>query len=259
MSPPKKGRPAQTPALPAPTDYEVGYGKPPVKSRFKKGTSGNPKGRPKGARTRSPSAFGERLKEIVLEEAYRTIGVRDGLREVKVPMAQAIVRAMAVNAAKGQQRAQRLFTELLATTERERKQAHFAVVEALFDYKRAWDRELARRAALGIVAPDPIPHPDQIRIDLRAGTFEISGPLSKEEQADLEVWRRYRQVMVEGNESLVSLREEGFDEWSPEQIDEQIRGNNRCIEIIDQMLKTGRPLPLPHLPEELGIEQTASR
>ena len=36
-------------------------------------------------------------------------------------MAQAIVRAVAVNAVKGQQRAQRLFTELLTTTERENK------------------------------------------------------------------------------------------------------------------------------------------
>ncbi len=27
--------------------YEVGYGKPPAASRFKKGQSGNPKGRPK--------------------------------------------------------------------------------------------------------------------------------------------------------------------------------------------------------------------
>ena len=34
----------------------------------------------------------------MLEEAYRMIGVRDGRREVKVPMAQAIVRALAVNA-----------------------------------------------------------------------------------------------------------------------------------------------------------------
>ena len=28
-------------------DYEVGFGRPPKKSQFKKGQSGNPKGRPK--------------------------------------------------------------------------------------------------------------------------------------------------------------------------------------------------------------------
>jgi len=31
-------------------DYEVGYGKPPRQTRFNAGQSGNPKGRPKGAR-----------------------------------------------------------------------------------------------------------------------------------------------------------------------------------------------------------------
>lgn len=31
-----------------PEDYEVGYGKPPKHTRFRKGKSGNPKGRPKG-------------------------------------------------------------------------------------------------------------------------------------------------------------------------------------------------------------------
>ncbi|MDB5317781.1 MAG: hypothetical protein JWO26_370 [Rhodospirillales bacterium] len=30
-------------------NYKVGYGRPPQGTRFKKGQSGNPKGRPKGA------------------------------------------------------------------------------------------------------------------------------------------------------------------------------------------------------------------
>lgn len=92
------------------SSYEVGYGKPPKHSQFAKGKSGNPRGRPKGSKNRKPAFNEERLKEIIIEEAYRTIKVRDGDRQVDVPMAQAIVRAVAVNAAKGLQRSQKLFT-----------------------------------------------------------------------------------------------------------------------------------------------------
>src|SRR5688500_4452105 len=47
--------PTPAPAAPPPTEpsaggYEVGYSKPPVASRFRKGQSGNPRGRPKGSR-----------------------------------------------------------------------------------------------------------------------------------------------------------------------------------------------------------------
>ncbi|MCY3732928.1 MAG: DUF5681 domain-containing protein, partial [Chloroflexi bacterium] len=45
--------------------YDVGFGKPPKHSRFKKGKSGNPKGRPKGSRN-----FSMVVKET-LEEPVR--------------------------------------------------------------------------------------------------------------------------------------------------------------------------------------------
>ena len=99
---------------------------------------------------------------------------------------------MGPNAVKGQQRSQRLFTELLATTERETYRERYEVLETMFDYKRKWDQELERRRTLGIVLPDPVPHPDHIRIDMRTGTFEILGLLTREEKADLEVWNRRR-------------------------------------------------------------------
>ncbi len=164
-------------------DYAVGYGKPPEGSRFKPGQSGNPRGRPRGARkSNEPRLNDERLKTIILEEAYRTISVSDANGPVSISMAQAVVRSLAVNAAKGNQRAQRLFTELLTTVERDNKQLHDQWLETAINYKVEWERELQRRQKLGIEAPDPIPHPDHVVVDMHTGSVRITGPMTNEEK-----------------------------------------------------------------------------
>ena len=169
-----------------PAGYDVGRGKPPVGTRYAKGISGNPSGKPKGARNKTPALNEERLKAIILEEAYRDIKINDGDRQVTVPMAQAVVRSIAVGAAKGQPRAQVLFTTLLAAVEQERKELNEKWLEAMIDYKIKWEKELERRETLGLTLPDPPLHPDQIVIDLIEYTAYAKAPETPEEKAFLQ-------------------------------------------------------------------------
>jgi uncharacterized protein DUF5681 len=77
------------------TPAKVGYKRPPVHSRFKKGQSGNPSGRAKGT---------QNLKTIFKQILSEEVSLREGSEVRKVSKAEAVVRSMVVGALKGDQR-----------------------------------------------------------------------------------------------------------------------------------------------------------
>ena len=124
-------------------------------------------------------------------------------------MAQAIVRAVAVNAVKGQQRAQRLFTELLTTTERENKAVNDEWLDVAMTYKIEWDKELERRKRLGITdLPDPLPHPDHVVLDMKAGTAYVQGPSTKDEKQLWDIIQNRKVDFVAELRELEALRDD---------------------------------------------------
>jgi hypothetical protein len=223
---------------PAPdTDYDVGYRKPPVGHRFAKGKSGNPKGRPRGARKTAPALNEERLKDIIVAEAYRTIRLTANGRPVTISIAEAVVRSIALAAAKGHQRSQRLFTDMLSSTERANKALYDEWLETAIDYKVEWEKELERRKRLGIVAPAPLPHPHDIIIDMKTGRVQIQGPFTKEEKAK---WDRLRTRKAECTEIIAeheqTLRDEPDCDYATVLRDE-IKHERKMRDIIARAIK----------------------
>src|SRR5262249_28122736 len=90
----------------------VGYGKPPVHSRFRKGVSGNPGGRPRGTTT-------ARGIKLLLKEAYRTVLVKEGGRVLALPAIQVLMRGQIALAAKGNGPAQRAVIQQVYAIEQE--------------------------------------------------------------------------------------------------------------------------------------------
>jgi len=74
----------------------VGYGQPPLASRFKPGTSGNAKGRPKGSKN---------LKTLIREAMTASISIQEGEKTRRVTRLEGVVLRQLQSALKGSDRA----------------------------------------------------------------------------------------------------------------------------------------------------------
>jgi hypothetical protein len=88
--PPRSGRFSEESNL-----YAVGYGRPPIASRFKPGTSGNSKGRPRGSKN---------LKTLIRQAMTANISIREGAARRRVSKIEGVVLRQLESALKGNDR-----------------------------------------------------------------------------------------------------------------------------------------------------------
>lgn len=84
--------------------YEIGYRRPPESGRFKKGKSGNPKGRPKGSTN---------FLTILEQELSQSIVVNENGKKKTITRMQAMVKRIVAGALQGDLKALMALFEIL--------------------------------------------------------------------------------------------------------------------------------------------------
>ena len=90
------------------SDYEVGYGKPPRHTRFKKGQSGNPRGRPCGSKN---------LKTLLSEALSEPVIITENGRRRKITKREAIVTQLVDRSATADWRAVKILLDIVRDIE----------------------------------------------------------------------------------------------------------------------------------------------
>ena len=90
--------------------YTVGYKKPPLATRFKKGRSGNPRGRLSGSKN---------LKTVLCDALNEPIVVTENGRRRKITKREAIIKQLVNQSATANWRAIRILLDLLREIERQ--------------------------------------------------------------------------------------------------------------------------------------------
>jgi hypothetical protein len=103
----------------------------------------------------------------------------EGNNVVKLPVMQAVIRQLALAAAKGQPRSQRMLADLVRWVEGDRRELKLEYLKTMIEYKTHWEEKLERRKRQGLTGPEPIPHPDDIIVDLFTGEVTFKGAPNK--------------------------------------------------------------------------------
>jgi hypothetical protein len=222
-----------------PRDYEVGYGRTPLHTRFKHGQIANPNGRKGKSKPACKLGTMSEMGEMFEEEGKRKIKPNHGK-----PMTadKAVVRATYNSAIQTNRHARdAIFKERREHEERVRaeKEDDIRFVLWLKDHqeKRMASEKCPRKRRL------IFPHPRDIYLNPRTGEYDITGPLNRDE---LRLFKGARGEIVEWRRRIAVLEKLLFKVARPEILQEEIDrlagDRKRWEKSLGHLTIAGRPL-----------------
>jgi hypothetical protein len=162
----------------------VGYGHPPKHTRYKKGTSGNPSGRPKGSKNKMQ--FGNRkLDKSILKQAELLVRVNGKNGAEHVSLLEAMIRSMMLSAAQGKLGFQKLSLAMIDKAEERKAQEDQDNIEFVIRVNK--ENNLKRERALALKdferAESILPLEEHLGIDPVTLEIMLTGPCDADEKA----------------------------------------------------------------------------
>jgi hypothetical protein len=139
-------------------NHEIGYGRPPIHSRFKKGQSGNPQG---SAREKKPI---DSAKQLLMKEAMRLVEVEEDGQIIQMPAIAALFRTQLALGLKGNCTAQQAALRIIGAIENDQAPAQNASSDSTIDpTPTKAQTEIAPLREPGVTYLSHIfPHPDDV-------------------------------------------------------------------------------------------------
>lgn len=188
----------------------TGYKEPPKDTRFKKGQSGNPNGRPKGSGTLNQAS------RVTLEAARRKVTIREGGVARELPAVDAIQLAQQKSALGGSALAQKHFLDRYEKAEAARREQIDGENEVWAGIAEMHRTIIADASKRGVAPPRLYPHPDDIVTDPEHGVRFV-GPLDEEDELRLQKTLKVRDLL---------FAHDAFDRraWNEADLDDPERG-----------------------------------